>query len=274
VPYYAGLGHKPLEFLLLHSVSPLLSLVLLWFAVLALVRPRLGWERGMLLCGVLFGLLSYVLQARGFPYYRYPLLAFLLPMMTMDFVEAMELIFARKRTLKIAGVLAIAAICVGGFFLGPQSAVLVHRYRWWEADFYTSLEQNLNRLGGPRLSGQVQCIDSISGCGTTLYKMRLLPATGVVLDFPLFGQPQFTEVQHARQDFRDKMFAHPPAVIVVSSALYVDGPGEYKKLDRWPELQTFLAQDYRLDTDWKPTRTMRWWSREEFGPSYRIYVRR
>ena len=41
VLYYSGLGHRPLGFLLLHSVSPLLPLVLLWLAVLALHRPKL-----------------------------------------------------------------------------------------------------------------------------------------------------------------------------------------------------------------------------------------
>ena len=268
VPYYASLGHKPLGFLLLHSISPLLPLVLIWFAVLAFARPHIDLERGLLLCGVIFGLLSYVVQARGFPYYRYPLLAFLLPLMALDFTDAMGS-FHRQ---KAAGTLAIAGLCVGGFFLGPQSAILIHRYRWWESGFSTSLEQNLDRLGGQRLSGRIQCIDSISGCDTTLYRMQLLPATGILLDFPLFGSPQRPVVQQARTEFRDKVFAHPPQVIVVSSALYVDGPGDYQKMPRWPELQAFLARDYRLDTDWKPTHTERWWSREELGPSYRIYV--
>ena len=274
VPYYASLGHKPLGFLLLHSISPLMPLVIIWLAATALVRPKIDWERALLLCGVLFGLVSYVVQARGFPYYRYPLLAFLLPLMAIDFTETIP---HRERHLierKIAAALALIALAIGGLFLAPQSALLIHRYRWWEADFNTSLEQNLNRLGGQQLSGHIQCIDSISGCDTTLYKMQLLPATGILLDFPLFGEDRLPAVQQARTDFRAKVFQHPPPIIIVTSALYVDGPGDYKKLDRWPELTAFLAEKYQVDTDWHPTRTMRWWSREEFGPSYRIYVRR
>jgi hypothetical protein len=274
VAYYATLGHKPLGFLLLHSISPLLPLVLIWLAVVALARPRIDWERALLLSGVVFGLLSYVLQARGFPYYRYPLLVFLLPLMAVDFTSAMPLLTARTPQHRSAAALALIALAVGGLFLGPQSALLIHRYRWWESDFNTSLEQNLNRLGGQSLTGHIQCVDSISGCATTLYKMRLLPATGILLDFPLFGDDQIPVVQQARAHFRDAVFKNPPPVIVVGSALYVDGPGDYKKLDRWPELTTFLARNYNLDTDWRPTRTMRWWSREEFGPSYKIYVRR
>ena len=44
------------------------------------------------------------------------------------------------------------ALAVGGLFLVPQSAILIHRYRWWQTDFITSLEQNLTALGGPALS--------------------------------------------------------------------------------------------------------------------------
>ena len=268
VPYYASLGHRPLGFLLLHSLSPLLALVLLWLTVLALARPTLDWERGLLLCGAVFGLISYLIQARGFPYYRYPLLAFLLPLMALDFTEALP----ATRRFNLAGAFAITALAIGGLFLGPQSAVLIHRYRWWETDFNTSLEAQLNVLGGSSLARQVQCIDSISGCGTTLYNMRLEPANGILLDFPLFGIDSNSFVEQSRAQFRAAVFAHPPRVLVVSSPLYVDGPGDYRKLDRWPEFQLFLDRRYTLDTDWHPGRTQRWWSREELGPSYRIYI--
>ncbi len=288
VLYYSGLGHRPLGFLLLHSVSPLLPLVLLWLAVLALRRPPLDWERAALGCGALFGLVSYLVQARGFPYYRYTLLIFLLPLMAVDFMRAAReegvVVRAEKtealaeksgalRT-KAARWLALAALCFGGFFLAPQSAVLIHRYRWWETDFITSLQQNLDTLGGERLSGHIQCIDTISGCGNVLYRMRLEPANGLLVDFPLFGADDVPFVRQTREHFFAAMNTVPPQVLVVTSALYVDGPGEYRKLDRWPAFQSFLNEDYTLQTEWSPSRTARWWSREETPASYRIYVLR
>ena len=281
VLYYSGLGHRPLGFLLLHSISPLLPLVLLWLAVLALRRRPMDWERAALLCGALFGLVSYLVQARGFPYYRYTLLIFLLPLMAMDFTQALQTQLsdlwrttAHIRRIKAAQWLALAALAFGGFFLAPQSAVLIHRYRWWETDFISSLEQNLDALGGQRLSGHIQCIDSISGCGNVLYRMRLEPANGLLVDFPLFGEDDVPFVQQTRARFFAAMNATPPKVLVVTSALYVDGPGEYRKLDRWPAFQSFLAEDYTLETEWSPIRTARWWSREETPASYRIYVLR
>ena len=281
VLYYSGLGHRPLGFLLLHSVSPLLPLVLLWLAVLALRRQPLDWERAALVCGALFGLVSYLVQARGFPYYRYTLVVFLLPLMAVDFTRAAETQLSdlwratsHIRRIKAAQWLALAALAFGGFFLAPQSAVLIHRYRWWEMDFISSLQQNLDALGGERLSGHIQCIDSISGCGNVLYRMRLEPANGLLVDFPLFGADDVPFVRQTRERFFAAMNAAPPQVLVVTSALYVDGPGEYRKLDRWPAFKSFLANDYTLETEWSPTRTARWWSREETPASYRIYVLR
>jgi hypothetical protein len=79
-----------------------------------------------------------------------------------------------------------------------------------------------------------------------------------------------------RKQFSAAVLANPPQVIVVTSALvfYDNGPGEYRKLDRWPAFESFLADDYTLEAEWRPTRTTRWWSREEMPAGYRIYVLR
>jgi hypothetical protein len=293
VPYYASLGHRPLTYILVHSVSPVISLVILWIVALALYRtpllqprsapqwldPDLVKVRAMLAMGVLFGLINCIVQARALPYYRYPLLAFLLPLMALDLTTICVRSGARTMREQTGRVLAAAAILVGSLFLAPQSAVLVHRYRWGQTDFITSLEQDLDRLGGPHLSGHIQCIDSVSGCGTVLYRMRLEPSTGVLSDFLLFGavtDPPTTPaiVRDTRSQFAAALLANPPQVIVVTSHQHIDGPDGYRKLDRWPAFEILLADDYTLSTEWTPTRTNRWWSREELPAGYRIYVLR
>jgi len=289
VPYYASLGHRPLSYVLLHSLSPLLPLVIIWLAVLALdrptlFRPGLNVDRALLAAGFIFGLVNCILQARALPYYRYPLLAFLLPLMAIDFTRTATTPGAPRlasaawvRYPDIARFFAFAALVVGGFFLAPQSAVLIHRYRWGQTDLISSLEQNLNTLGGPALSGHIQCIDTNSGCGNVLYLMRLEPATGVLSDFFLFGPDNAPAVRQTRDQFSAAALARPPRVIVVTSRLYLGDPDHYDnyaKLDRWPAFATFLATRYTLHTEWTPTRTERWWSREEKPAAYRIYVLR
>jgi hypothetical protein len=304
VPYYASLGHRPLGYVIQHSLSPLLPLVIIWLAILALDRPLLratlnwsqdpdsqdqDWQRTLLLAGVLFGFINCVLQARALPYYRYPLLAFLLPLMALDFTRAATNPGAPSMTVSsswvgsshLARYLAIAALIVGGLFLAPQSALLIHRYRWDQTDLITSLQQNLNTLGGATLSGHIQCIDTNSGCGNVLYLMRLEPSTGMLSDFFLFGPgtegAQAPVVRRTREQFSAAILANPPRVIVVTSRLYLADPGTYDnftKLDRWPAFKSFLAEHYTLQTQWTPTRTERWWSREEKPAAYRIYVLR
>ncbi len=82
-----------LGFVLLHSISPLLPIVIAWLIVLALQRKILDWSRN---CGaqcathrVLFGLLNCVAQQRALLLLPlHPLLIFLLPLIAMDFTTA------------------------------------------------------------------------------------------------------------------------------------------------------------------------------------------
>jgi hypothetical protein len=61
---------------------------------------------------------------------------------------------------------------------------------------------------------------------------------------------------------------------VVTSHLHLSGPDHYAKLDRWPAFAAWLAANYTLSTEWSPSRTTRWWSREELPAGYRIYTLR
>jgi hypothetical protein len=291
VPYYASLGHRPLGYILTHSLSPVEPLVALWLAVVLLRRGPLDaymdLARSLLLAGVLFGLVNCVLQHRALPYYRYPLLAFLLPLIGLDLAEALfggagippdpERPRAPQR--QLARGLAAAALAFGGLFLPAQSAVLIHRYRWNQTDMLNSLQRNLGALGGPALSGRIQCIDSVSGCGTVLYRMRLEPATGVLSDFLLFGNTTDSHapedvpvIRDTRAQFLNAVAARLPEVMVVTSHLHMTGPEDFGKLARWPALAQILATRYSLATEWRPTRPERWWSREEYPASYRVYV--
>lgn len=293
VPYYASLGHRPLPYVLQHSLSPILPLAALWLILLALRRPALSLERRMLLAGIAFGLLNCILQQRALPYYRYPLLAFLLPLIALDLVKALTEDPTEASTQTPAGPTSIApslrarltrplaaiGLAFGALFLAPQSAILIHRYRWQQTDMLTSLQRDLESLRPA--ARQIQCIDSVSGCNTVLYRMRLEPATGVLSDFLLFGnttdrQPPdaIPVIRDTRAAFSSAILARPPQVIVITSHLHMTGPEDFGKLARWPAFAAFLDTRYILATQWSPTRTERWWSREELPAAYRIYTLR
>jgi hypothetical protein len=239
------------------------------------------WQRNALFAGLIFGVFNCIVQHRAFPYYRYPLLVFLLPLIAIDLTglhTELNIPLWRTRTLYA---LAVLGIGFSAFLLAPKSAILIHRYRWWQLDFVSSLQQNLTLLGGPALSGHIQCIDSVSGCGTVLYRMRLKQSTGVLSDFLLFGNPSDHQppdsipiIRRTRAALSAAILAQPPQVIVVTSHLHIEAGENFDKLARWPELATFLATRYTVATEWHPTRPALWWSRAEMPASYRIYVLR
>ena len=105
VPYYASLGHRPLSFILLHSISHAASAGSRLAGSACAAAPAEGapreFRRVALLLGVLFGAVNYLVQARGSPYYRYTLLVFLLPLMAVDLTRAFRCSprqFRRRRT--------------------------------------------------------------------------------------------------------------------------------------------------------------------------------
>ena len=278
VPYFAGLGRKPLSFLLIHSVSPLMGLVVVWFLLVIVStmatgswrRWRQPWslqqgERAALLFGAAVMLAGLVAQGKGFPYHRYPFLALLLPLIALDLVSAL-----RQRGLVRA--LAVAGLAYGAFVVVPQSVADVHRYDGRNQELIAMIQSDLTRLGGPSLSGHVQCMDTISGCTTALYRMRLEPATGLLSDFLVFGPEANSAVRDARSQFLDKVNARPPEVIVVTANLFPDGPGDFGKLAMWPEFQQLLSSRYRLCAQRTPPDPVLWWSRVEPPTSYRVYV--
>jgi hypothetical protein len=275
VPYFASLGRKQVTFLLVHSVSPLLGLVVVWLVlVVGLIFSNpwwkqpwtvKRWERAALLVGVAAMLAGFIVQGKGFPYHRYPFLALLLLVIGLDLTRAL-----RRRGAWL--VLGVVGLGYGAFVVVPQSVAAVRRYDWRNQELIAMLQGDVTRMGGASLSGKVQCLDTISGCTTTLYRMRLEPATGLLSDFLVFGPEQNVAVREARAKFLTAVEARPPEVIVVTSHLFPSGPGDFEKLAMWPELASFLGTRYRLCAQRTPPDAVRWWSRVEMPSSYRIYV--
>jgi hypothetical protein len=86
-------------------------------ATLLLFRNRSwrNWEIQAVLSGVLFGLVSYFVQAKGFPYHRYPFIALSLLWVGLEFVSALP---ARgvNRWLAVMGLL-VGPLLIGPFYL-------------------------------------------------------------------------------------------------------------------------------------------------------------
>ena len=227
-PYYASLGRRPFGFLLLHSFSPVMpllcvALLLAVSSVIAkkphavLVSAEKPWEMAALYGATLLSLASYVMQGKGYPYHRYPFLAFLLLVLMLHFTQALRSASVLVRAMGLAGTVIAALI------LAPISAYKISQFDWRNDEYYQQLSSDLRDLGGAALSTHVQCLDTYAGCVNALYRMGLVQSTGFTADLYLWGPPATAAatppvILNMREKFWDDLQADPPQVICRDAA--------------------------------------------------------
>jgi hypothetical protein len=266
LPYYASLERRPFGFTLSHSISPIAALAVLWLAGIVAARPH--WptaERLLIAAAALLNLLALLAQGKALPYQRYPMMVFLLLLISLDLVTSL-------RSSSKARYVAIAGLACGALIIAPLALLRVHRFDARPQEFDSMLASDLQRLGGSQLSAHVQCMDTIQDCLPTLFTLRWLPATNTLSDAELFGPAQKPAVQFMRQRFMHAAGANPPMVIVVVSGSFLDSSSGYSKLAAWPEFAGWLATHYSLVAERTPPHMVRWWSRPQPPPGYRLYV--
>jgi hypothetical protein len=257
LPFYKSLGRLPFPTLMtLVASTSIRTLALIALAIALLKRQGWTWEGNLLVAGIIFGIASFFGQGKGFPYHRYPMLAFLFLWVALQIVAGL-------RTRGVVGILAATGVAFV-LILVPLYVREASR-KVWDPQFIDSLAADLNHLGGHELSGHVQCIYMPADCDDTLYRLRLVQSTGLFYDYLIFGSAQQQVIRDERQQFWQQFQKNPPRVVVVGSGLYPGGFG-YGKLASWPLFQQELANHYFLYDD-------RWFPPAESGQrAYRIYV--
>ena len=263
IPFYASLGRQSLPDLLRDWLSAPLRFLLAATIVLAFAdRRRWTWETSVLASAVLWGLASFLIQGKGFLYHRYPSMAFLLLWTGITCVAALQ-------TTGWPRLLAGASLLYGALVVAPLSLSRA-AHATWNNSLLDALQTDLIALGGSRLDGTIQCIDSISGCNTTLLRLHLHQQTGTLADFLLFGPETQPAIRRTREQFWQQITTCPPRVLVVTGALHpsnTDGP-PFSKLSTWPTFANLLETRYTLTTE------------RSFAPgqngalAYRIYLLR
>ena len=266
LPYYASLERRPFGFTLSHSLSPIAALAVLWLASVIVGRPRWPTEERLLIAtATLLNLLALLAQGKALPYQRYPMLVFLLLLIALDLATSV-------RANSKARYVAAAGLACGALIIAPLALVRVHRFDARPQEFDAMLASDLERLGGSRLNGHVQCMDTIQDCLPTLFTLRWLPATNTLSDAVLFAPAQQPAVELMRQRFMHAAEANPPLVIVVVSGSFLDSTSGYSKLAAWPEFAGWLAAHYTLAAERTPPHMVHWWSRAQPPAGYRLYV--
>jgi uncharacterized protein YqgC (DUF456 family) len=270
LPYYALMDRRPLGFTFSHSISPLAALVVLWIVCLLLRGPQWPWfERLLVATAIVVNLAGLLAQGKALPYQRYPMLVFLLLLIALDLSTTFERQDARGRASRWA---AIVGLCCGCFVIAPIALARVHRFVGKRQELDAMLAADLRRVNGGNISGRVQCLDTVQDCLPTLDRMGVLPANAVLADQALFDARHAPAVEIERSRFERAVTAQPPLAIVAVSGYFLDSGSGYRKLETWPAFQRWLEANYTLAVERTSAGEIRWWSRPQQEPGYRLYV--
>jgi hypothetical protein len=247
LPFYAPIGRRSIGYLFETVISPeLWAFLLLGFTAARSIRqPGLAseagthraWEMVLLLCGIGFGVFSYLTQAKGFPYHRYPTIAFVL------LWASIQLVTGLRRT-SISRVAATAGITLG-LIVALVYATRANR-RAWDPAYLNTLTQDLQALHRDDLSGHIQCIATAADCSTVLLRQQLVQSTGLFYDYFVFTPGHHRVVTATQQRILPMLLARPPQVIVVDRGLFPTDERDYSKLQHWPEFARFLNDSYTI----------------------------
>jgi hypothetical protein len=279
VPLHSSLFRHSAVALLGGTISSvMLPFVVLGLPALLYSRPWRFARGRAVLAGFAFGVLSFVVQGRGYPYHRYPSEFFLLLLYARAFAAAGRAGIERsplhrrlwKTSAGLAVLFSVAAIL-------PNALASMHRLTPAQDSFDTALASALQQRGGATLSGHVQCVDMAGGCVTTLLRLRLVQSTGFLYDCYALApvRPEFVaEQQRYRQAWLAALRRTQPALLIVSSDECGPADFRYTKLTRWPAFADLLQKDYRLADQWSPQRTENWYGHPALPYGFRLYERK
>jgi hypothetical protein len=259
---HASLARKSLGFLLTHAIAPVGVILVCGIGLGASLGAYRDFKTKLLLYGAACGLVSYLVQDKGFPYHRYPFLAIALPLVFGFVARALQASAGTRTWVALALLIATAGFAV--------------RFAWMansfdrESAFVSALGQDLTQRHA--VDGEVQCLDTVGGCIATLYDLRLLQATGYLYDcYAYLGAPDLRASY--RTALLQALLSSRPRYLVITSEFCLSAEGNFGRTSTWPELEELLRTQYSDDGLWRAQTPVRWWSRDEVPPSYRIYRR-
>jgi len=267
--YHASLDHVPWPWLIQRGITPLLPLLIAGMVLLPFVWKKLqGYEFTTLCGGVAAGFLCYAIQGKGYAYQRYPFTGFLLLTLGLIVVSAMQ---EGKMWQKWLAVGSLGAACL---VIGPLAARRAVSYRPQDDQFGALLSHDLSLLGRGGLSGNVQCLDTFSGCIRVLYDLRLKQSTSTIYDEFLFSPSNGSAITTSRAAFSEQTRVRPPETIIMTPQFYAEGRDSYDKIWTWPDFARYLSKNYQLYVERTPARAEFWEGSPRVPVGYRIYVRK
>jgi hypothetical protein len=107
----------------------------------------------------------------------------------------------------------------------------------------------------------------------TLNRMGVRQSSGYLYDCYAYVGPDSARAAY-REGFLEAVERAQPRVVVLTSQYCLGVADDAGRIGRWPAMQRWLTEGYRVERAWAPAGKIRWWNEVELPPSYVIYVRR
>ena len=214
----------------------------------ALVARRFGARHAVAALGVLYGVVHFVGQGKGWEYHLDPLATFALLLMVAEVPTAL----GRWRPLALPLLLSVAVTVV----LLADKAVAVSP-AGWERDRAAGARRLAAELAPMLAPGEtVQVLDTTAGGIHALLRLGAREPTRFIYDFHFFHDADHPTIRALRDELIRDLDTRPPALIV----LFEQGwpAGGYERVDAFPALAERLLR-YDL---------------VQAGPGYRIHAQR
>lgn len=232
------------------------------FARLLLSGRRVGARVGLLLMGVAYGLVHYLIQGKGWQYHLYVFVAFLCAACGAESVpprpqreqeqEPPACRASNRPPLAACVALAAAALTAGHALLVDRDFDLPQK----NLQMAVLVNDIASRVGP---GDTVQVMDTTYGGLDALLRLKLRQPTRFIYDFAFFMDPDLPYVQTLRKQFIEELRSGRPRLVVVfRDAGGWPGKG-YGRLKAFEELRQFLDEQYLPPYH---------------GPDYQVHVRK
>jgi hypothetical protein len=249
IPLYARLGRSAAWNVYRAEVWIPIAVGLLLSMVSALAAGRFCARHAVATLGVLYGVVHFVGQGKGWEYHLYPLAAFALLALVAEVGPAL----ARPRRL-LAAALLLSVTLAGVLLAAKAMAVSPAGWEHDRADDARRLAAELAPMLAP--GETVQVLDTTDAGVHALLRLHARQPSRFLYDFHFFHDTGEPTIRALRAELIRALDARPPALIVVFERGWP--AGGYERFDTFPELAERLAR-YDL---------------VHAGPGYRIHAQR
>lgn len=261
LPLYRDAGRVPV----LDAVSGLLLASPLWGLLLALgllallaAPPREPARKVVACVGLLYGVVHFLVQGKGWEYQLYPLVLFCCVLAATAVGRGeqggwprLADLFGARRPLALA-LWAVLVTVVGAEGVKAMDPAWIAE----KGERVAAITRDLAPLV-PR-GATVQVMDTTGGGIHALLRLGLRQPTRFIYDFHFFHDVDDPRIRSLRASFLAELTAAPPAAILLLEDSW-PLPAGYGRLDSFPEVPRLLETSYVFAVD---------------GVGYRIYAKR